>query len=109
MTHAQAIELLDEAARELAEIHRGKHYAFWRDDRRRFLDDALRQVSPFDAYSESWIFKGGGGGAMAQGRFGDWMIDRMVGKLEPAAILSTFGEEIAGKVGHYSKLSAIPP
>lgn len=107
MTHAQAIELLDEAARELAEIHRGKHYALWRDDRRRSLDDALRQVSPFDAYSESWIFTGDGGGAMAHGRFGDWAIDHLVKRLEPAAILSAFGEEIAGNVGHYSELSAI--
>lgn len=107
MTHAQAIELIEEAARELAEIHRGKHYALWRDDKRRSLGDALRQVPPFDAYSESWIFTGDGGGAIAQGRFGDWAIDRLVENLEPAAILAAFGEEIAGNVGHYSELSAI--
>lgn len=107
MTHAQAMDLLEEASRDLAEIHRGKHYALWRDDKRRSLGDALRQVSPFDAYSDSWIFTGDGGGAIAQGRFGDWAIDRLVEKLEPASILSAFGEEIAGNVGHYSELSAI--
>ncbi|BAI95201.1 hypothetical protein Sj15T_30910 [Sphingobium sp. TA15] len=107
LTHTQAIELLDEAARELAEIRRGKHYALWRDDKCRPLGDALRQVSPFDAYSDSWIFTGDGGGTIAHGRFGDWAIDRLVEKLEPAAILAAFGEEIAGNVGHYSELSAI--
>jgi len=107
LTHAQAIELLEEAARELAEIHRGKHYALWRDDKRHSLGDALRQVTPFDAYSHSWIFTGDGGGVTAQGRFGDWAIDRLVEKLEPAAILAAFGEEIAGNVGHYFELSAI--
>lgn len=107
LTQAQAIELLDEAARELAEIHRGKHYALWRDEKRRSLGEALQQVSPFDAYSDSWIFTGDGGGAIAQGRFGDWAIDRLVEKLDPAAILTAFGEEIAENVGHYSALSAI--
>lgn len=107
MAYAQAIKLLDEAACELAEIHRGKHYASWREDKRRSLGDALRQVPPFDAYTESWIFTGDGGGAIAHGRFGDWAIDRLVKKLEPAAILSAFDKEIAGNVGHYSELSAI--
>ncbi len=107
LTHAQAIELLDEAARELAEIYRGKHYALWRDEKRRSLGDALQQVSPFNAYSDNWIFTGDGGGAIARGRFGDWAIDRLVEKLDAAAIFAAFGEEIAGNVGHYSELSAI--
>jgi hypothetical protein len=36
-----AIKLLEQARAELAEIHRGKHYALWCDDRRQSLGNAL--------------------------------------------------------------------
>lgn len=107
MPHTQAIDLLEETARELAEIHRGKHYALWHEEKRRSLSDALRQVAPFSAYGNSWIFTGDGGGAMAQGQFGDWAIDRLIKKLIPEQILDAFAEEVARNVGHYSELSAI--
>ena len=102
-----AIKLLEQARAELAEIHRGKHYALWRGDRRQSLCNALRAVEPFAAYGDTWIFTGDGGGAVVQGRFGDWAIDRLVEKMPSEAILAAFADELARNLGAYFELSPI--
>jgi len=107
LANNDAIALLEEAAAELADIHRGKHYALWRDDRRRSLGDALMRVSPFDAYAQTWIFTGDGGGAVAQGRFGDWAIDRLVEKLSAEEILAAFAAEASGNSAVYDEASPV--
>lgn len=107
MTNSEALTLLEQAAAELAEIHRGKHYLLWRDEHRHSLDDALMRAAPFNVYAQTWIFTGDGGGAVAQGRFGDWAIDRLVEKLTPDAILAAFAAEVSSNSADYDEVSPV--
>lgn len=105
MPHENAKSLLERAARELAQIHRGKHFSLWREDTRRTLGEELKQVEPFKAFADTWIFTGDGGGAVAHGRFGDWAIDRLVDKKSADAILSEFASEVARNTAIYAEIT----
>jgi len=107
LANNEAITLLEQAAAELAEIHRGKHYSLWREDRRHSLGEALIRVAPFDAYAKTWIFTGDGGVVDAQVRFGDWAIDLLVERLTPDAILAAFKVEISRNSAVYEEVSPV--
>jgi len=107
MADSDAIALLEAAAAEYADLHRAKHYMLWRDERRRSLGDALMRVAPFNAYAKTWIWIGDGAGAGAQGRFGDWAIDRLVERLAPPQILDAFAAEVSNNSAGYDEVSPV--
>ena len=47
-----ANELLEDAAAELAQIHRGKHYSLWRGEATPCLGGTLSQVEPFGGFRD---------------------------------------------------------
>jgi hypothetical protein len=105
LANEDAIALLEEAARELAQVHRGKHFSLWREETRQMLGDSLMRVEPFKEFTDTWIFTGDGGGALAHGRFGDWAINRLVEKIPPDTILAEFEAEVARNTANYSEVS----
>jgi hypothetical protein len=102
-----AIELLKGAAAELAQIHRGKDYSFWRMEAAPRLRDALSQVEPFRGFRDVWIYTGDGGCILTSARFGEWAIDRLVKKKTPDAILAAFAAEVARNAADYSDVSPL--
>ena len=104
---ADPVEFLRGIAAELADIHRGKHYAQWRGEASHRVDAFLSTVEPFAAYANSWVFTGDGGGCVVQGRFGDWAIDRLVEKVPPEEIICRAEEELRRNSAVYSELSPV--
>lgn len=104
MTHVDAICLLERAAEELAQIHRAKHYSLWRADTVHSLGAALKQVTPFKAFADAWIFTPDGVDEFSHDRLGNWAIDRLVEKLTPASILAEFDAEVARNAASYSEI-----
>src|SRR5688500_15365246 len=102
-----ATELLEGAAAELAQIHRGKDYGLWRQDRAPQLRDELAGLEPFNAFRDVWIYSGDGGCVTANPRFGEWAIDRLVEHTAPRAILAAFADEVARNIGQYSEVSPV--
>lgn len=102
-----AIELLEGAAAELAQIHRGKPYSLWRGETAPRLGDALSQVAPFSDFRNVWIYTGNGGGVETSARFGEWAIDRLVEKKTPDAILAAFAAEVTRNAADYSDVSPL--
>jgi hypothetical protein len=102
-----ALELLDDAATELAQIYRGKHYGFWRADTAPQLRDALAELAPFSTYRNVWIYTGDGVCVSATARFGEWAIDQLVTKKTPAEILAAFEEEVVRNSAAYADLSPL--
>ena len=102
-----AAKLLEIAAAELAKIHRGKHYAFWRSEAAPRLNAALGELPPFDAFREVWIHTGNGGHVMATMRFGDWAIDRFVEKKTITEIFAAFKAEVSRNIGRYTEVSPV--
>lgn len=45
LTNSEALTLLEQTTAELTEMHRGKHYSLWRDERRRSPDDVLELLA----------------------------------------------------------------
>src|SRR5690349_7394244 len=89
-----AIELLESAAVELAQIHRSKDYYHWRGSSQEHLNQALSQIEPFSDFCSVWIYNGDGGGAAATARFGEWAIDQLVKKMTPQDIIAAFSAEV---------------
>jgi hypothetical protein len=106
LTSALALDLLETIRQELADIHRGKHFAQWRPDAVQRLG-SLAKIPPFDAYAETRIFTGDGEGLLASTRFGDWAVDRLVTGESPEAILAAFDREIARNSATYLDVSPI--
>ncbi|WP_374527138.1 hypothetical protein [Novosphingobium sp.] len=106
-TREHVIAVLEKAAAEMAEHHRGRHYMFWRQGNEREIDAALANGPPFDRYRQVWIFTGDGGGAVTQARFGSWAIDRLVSGVRPKEILSIFEAEAAENIGRYTEVSPL--
>ncbi len=102
-----AVELLEGAAAELAQIHRGKHYGLWRQDTAPRLGAALAQVEPFSGFCHIWLYTGDGGGVADTARFGEWAIDRLVERKSPEAILAAFAAEVARNEANYSDVSPV--
>src|SRR3546814_19998243 len=102
-----AIELLDRAAAELAQIHRGKHYGLWRQEAAPRLGAALAQVEPFSDFRNVWIHTGDGGGVAATPRFGEWAIDLLGATKTPETILGAFSAEVERNAADYSDVSPI--
>jgi hypothetical protein len=98
---AAAIDLLEDYRRQLAQIHRGKHYAQWRPGAVHELDSALAGLAPFDAHVETRIFTGDGGSLHASSRFGAWAIDHLVASETPQSILKAFAQEVARNAATY--------
>lgn len=107
MTNAAAAELLETIREELANIHRGKHFAQWRPDAVQRLGSGLATSPPFDAYAETRIFTGDGGALVASTRFGDWAVDRLVAGESPDAILAAFDQEVTRNSATYLDVSPI--
>lgn len=106
-TKADAIALIRSTAAELADIHRAKTYGLWRGKKVSELDAALAAVDPFRAYADIWMFTGDHGGCVVQGRFGEWVIDRLVEHHSPEAILGLLDAEVDRNVGRYTELSPL--
>lgn len=106
-TRESLIAVLDKAAAEMAEHHRGRQYMFWRQDNEREIDAALANGPPFDAYRDIWIFTGDSGGGVAQIRFGGWAIDQLVSGISPQDILAMFEAEAAENIGRYTEVSPL--
>lgn len=106
-TRESVIAVLEKAASEMAEHHRGRHYMFWRQENEREIDAALANGPPFDAYCKIWIFTGDGGREIAQPKFGGWAIDRLVSGVSPQDILSMFEAEAAESIGYYAEVSPL--
>ncbi|MBF5093736.1 hypothetical protein F1643_03735 [Azospirillum sp. INR13] len=102
-----AIELLEGAATELAEIHRGKHYGPWRQEAAQRLSNTLAQVEPFSNFCNVWIYTGDSSGIFAGAQFGEWAIDLLVEKKTPEAILAAFLTEVERNAANYSDMSPV--
>jgi hypothetical protein len=63
-------------------------------------------MPPFDAYAETRIFTGDGGGLLASTRYGDWAVDRLVVE-SPEAILAAFNRETGRNSATYLDVSPI--
>jgi|EndMetStandDraft_5_1072996.scaffolds.fasta_scaffold1168541_1 hypothetical protein len=53
--HDDAIKILYDAAEELRNIYRGKHYALWREDTAPQIDNARSGIEPFKNFRDVWI------------------------------------------------------
>lgn len=106
MTNAAALDLLETIRMELADIHRGKHFAQWRPGAVDRLG-ALAGLPPFNAYAQTRIFTGDGGGLLASTRFGDWAVDRLVAGDSIEAIFAAFLAEIDRNAASYLDVSPI--
>lgn len=106
VTNTAAIELLEMIRQELAEIHRGKHFAQWRPEAVQRLD-GLATLPPFRAYAATRIFTGDGGGLVASTRFGDWAVNRLVAGETPEDILAAFDHELARNSATYLDVSPV--
>ncbi len=102
-----AIELLEGAAAELAQIDRGRDYGLWRQETAPRLGKALAQVEPFSDFRNVWIYTGDGGGHVTTPRFGEWAINLLVAKKRPEAILAAFSSEVERNSANYSEVSPI--
>ena len=105
--YGEATALIENASREMSEIHRGKHYGLWRQDAEPALDAALSEVEPFRAYADIWLCTGDGGGMVLQKRFGGWVIDRLVAHNTPPEILEMFNAEVVRNIGRYTELTPL--
>jgi hypothetical protein len=105
--YKKAIDLLEGVAAELAQIHRPKHYGFWRQEAVPRLSAALTQIEPFSDVRNIWIYTGDGGGVAGGPRFGDWAIDQLVQKKLPEAVMAAFSAELERNVARYSDVSPI--
>lgn len=101
------LDVLETCRRQLAEIHRAKHYAQWRPGAAHELQQALINLPPFDGYAETRILTGDGGDMIASARFGDWAIHRLAAGDEPKAILAAFGDEVRRNAATYLEVSPI--
>jgi hypothetical protein len=106
VTNTAAIELLEMIRRELADIHRGKHFAQWRPEAVQRLD-GLATLPPFRAYAATRIFTGDGGCLGASTRFGDWAVNRLVAGDTPEDILAAFDHELAHNSATYLDVSPV--
>lgn len=106
VTNTAAIELLEMIRRELADIHRGKHFAQWRPEAVQRLD-GLATLSPFRAYAATRIFTGDNGSLVASTRFGEWALDRLVTGETPETILAAFDHELARNAATYLDVSPV--
>lgn len=82
MTNTAPIEFLEMSRGELADIHRGKHFAQWRLGTVQRLD-GLATSPRFRAYAATRMFTGDGDGLIASTRFSNWAVDRLVAGATP--------------------------
>lgn len=101
------IGVLADAAEELRSIHRGKEYAFWREEAVPRIDAAFRGNEPFKSFNQVWIQTGDGDFVQATARFGAWAIDRLVSKQSPEEIVSAFEAEVIGNSAAYEDTSPL--
>jgi hypothetical protein len=106
-SRADVCSFLEGIATELAAIHRGKHYALWRDEAKHRVNDYLAAAEPFAEVAHAWVFSGDGAGAIVGGRFGEWAIDRLVEHLSPTEVLAAFEREIERNSATYEDISPV--
>lgn len=111
MSRAEAtpdvIAFLDRIGSELAEIHGGSEYSLWRSEAKHRVDQYLSQTEPFSEFTNCWVFSGDGAGSVVGGRFGEWVIDRLLEKMTPEEIIARFQEEVARNVAVYEDVSPV--
>ncbi len=101
------IAVLTEAVEELRNIHRGKHYGFWREDTLPKIDAVFSANLPFGSFNEVWIQTGDGAYVQATARFGAWAIDMLVSKHTPDEILLAFEAEVSENSAIYDDASPL--
>lgn len=101
------LAFLSSIAGELAQIHRGGDYTLWRSEARHRVNTYLSTAEPFSAFANCWVFTGDGAGSIVGGRFGDWVIDRLVEELSPEEILDRFSAETARNMATYDDVSPV--
>lgn len=107
MKHNDPIKILNDAAEELRNIYRGKHYAFWREETAPRIHNALSGIEPFKSFHDVWIHTGGASYVAATARFGAWAIDRLLAKQSPEEVLEAFSAEIAQNATRYDDASPV--
>lgn len=101
------IAFLEGIGSELAEIHRGSDYSLWRSEAKHRVDQYLSQTEPFSEFANCWVFSGDGAGSVVGGRFGEWVIDRLLEKMAPGDIIARFQDEVARNVAVYEDVSPV--
>ncbi len=99
--------LLDEAAAQLKEIHRAKHYGLWRSEADERLNRELKEVQPFRDYRDIRIHMGDGSHLATSPKFGSWAINRLVEGMNPKEILTQFQSEIERNISVYTEASPV--
>lgn len=99
--------LLENAARELADIHRAKDYGFWRSDTAPRLGRELGKLPPFAPFLDTWVHTGDGGYVLSTTPFGEWAIDRLVEHKSVSEIFALLEAETSRNVGLYSDVSPL--
>lgn len=107
MSEAAAITALAAAREELAEIHRGKHYALWRADTKRTLGESLLQTSPFQELATHLIATPSGATRVEPETVGAWAIDQLVSRRTPEAMLAHVALEIRRNASRYTDVRSI--
>ncbi|MDP3553077.1 HEPN domain-containing protein [Methylocystis sp.] len=109
MRHQPAIDLLESAAAELAQIslpepgpaNDGAHLKWMR----RLYK--LQQLEPFREFSDIWINTGDGSGVAATPQFEIWVAQRLFKKKTPKSILAAFAAEVERNAATYTDASAL--
>lgn len=98
---------LADAAEELRNIHRGKHYGVWREETAPKIDAVFRAAEPFRSFNHVWIQTGDGDYTKANARYGAWAIDMLVSKHSPEEIISAFDSEVRRNSAIYEDASPL--
>lgn len=104
---AEALAILDVAAAELAELRRGRHYMFWREENLGYLDRRLSALAPFRDYSNVLILGDGESNPPCRIEVGSWAIDVLLSKKTGRAVIETFLEQVTHNSTEYTELSPI--
>jgi hypothetical protein len=111
MRHQPAIDLLESAAAELAQIPPQEldHVNDAVPDLKwlRRLSKGLEQLQPFREFSDVWFNTGDGSGVAATPQFAIWVAERLFKKDTPESILAAFAAEVARNAATYTDASAL--
>lgn len=105
--YAEALAILDVAAAELAEIRRGRHYMFWREENESPLDRRLSALAPFRDYLDAFILPEAESNQPCRMKLGSWVGEVLLSKKSGAAVIEAFLEQVARNFTEYTELSPI--
>lgn len=105
--YAEALAVLDVAAAELAEIRRGRHYMFWREENEGSLDRRLSALAPFRNYLDAFILAEAENNQPCRMKLGSWVIAVLLSKKSGEAVIEAFLEQVARNFTEYTELSPV--